>query len=514
MALRALVNRDPRMRSSFRLRRVQLRGRSRRRGNADSQPMIVADLPANQVARSAWVELGGRRRRYIRFSINAALNGCARDCAQRLHIWSSRLRLSPRSSMHVAMLLCVIILGLNDGFPLLLESPRAAASPQVPSHASAFGDRADMVRPVIPFSAPLKSAVIRQARPSVVDSGPRLLTPTPALGQMFVDDYVLQPHDTLAQIAERYGLHVESLLGSNSLGEYMAIGDSIRIPRVDGVVHTVVVDETLNHIAQLYQVDSAMILTYPANNLDRGQALQEGQEIFIPYAQLPAERRPQLELADVAAVPIVVVKADDTRVWSGPGDDYKRLWTVQHGDQLQVLAHYDAWLQVQSDAGDVWIEQEQILAPGGAIESVAEATVLPKKPPVWVWPTMGSVSSPFGWRDLNGGKFHNGIDIANRQGTPIYAVRRGTVTEAGWCSGFGYCVKMKHSDGFSSTYGHMMTRPNVTVGQWVEADELIGLMGTTYDLAGGGYSTGPHLHLTLKLDGVAVDPLRWLTPGR
>ena len=141
-------------------------------------------------------------------------------------------------------------------------------------------------------------------------------------------------------------------------------------------------------------------------------------------------------------------------------------------------------------------------------------TVLPEKPPAWVWPTVGAVTSPFGWRELNGGKFHNGIDIANRQGTPINAVRRGTVTEAGWCSGFGYCVKMNHEGGFTSTYGHMMAQPSVVVGQWVEAGEMIGLMGTTYDVAGGGYSTGPHLHLTLKLDGLAVDPLRWLAPGR
>ncbi|MBA3469079.1 MAG: LysM peptidoglycan-binding domain-containing M23 family metallopeptidase [Herpetosiphonaceae bacterium] len=331
---------------------------------------------------------------------------------------------------------------------------------------------------------------------------------------MFVVQYVLQPHDTLRRLATRYGLHVESLIGSNRLGEYLAIGDSIRIPRVDGVVHTVVVDETLNHIAQLYLVDWAMILTYPANNLDRGQALQEGQEIFIPYAQLPADRRPQVDLADAAAVPLVVVQTDAARLWSGPGDVYKRVGTVQQGEQLRVIARHDAWLQVQGAAGDVWIEQKQILAPAGVIDSVAEVTVLPPGPPTWVWPTIGSVSSPFGWRDFSVGTFHNGIDIANSEGTPIYAIRRGTVTEAGWCSGFGYCVKMRHEGGFTSTYGHMMAQPNVAVGAWVEAGELIGLMGTTYDLAGGGFSTGPHLHLTLKLDVQAVDPLRWLSPGK
>jgi murein DD-endopeptidase MepM/ murein hydrolase activator NlpD len=128
----------------------------------------------------------------------------------------------------------------------------------------------------------------------------------------------------------------------------------------------------------------------------------------------------------------------------------------------------------------------------------------------WVWPTRGTLTSKFGYRNLGGRRFHNGIDIANTKWTRIVAARGGTVTEAGWCSGYGFCVKIAHSDGFTTDYGHMASRPPVRAGQWVNPGTLIGYMGATYDRKGGGYATGVHLHFTVKRYGRAVNPLLYL----
>lgn len=128
----------------------------------------------------------------------------------------------------------------------------------------------------------------------------------------------------------------------------------------------------------------------------------------------------------------------------------------------------------------------------------------------WAWPTYGTITSGFGPRELLGGRSHNGVDIAAERGTPIAAARDGTVREAGWCAGYGYCVKLVHGDGMSSEYGHLDSQPVVEVGQTVTAGTIIGRMGTTYDAAHGGYSTGVHLHFTIRHNGVAVDPLRYL----
>ena len=84
------------------------------------------------------------------------------------------------------------------------------------------------------------------------------------------------------------------------------------------------------------------------------------------------------------------------------------------------------------------------------------------------------------------------------------------MSEAGWCSGFGYCVKIDHGDGVTSIYGHMIKKPPVRAGDQVEVGDLIGYMGSTYDRSGGGYSTGVHLHFTVKVNGKAVNPLKFL----
>ena len=128
----------------------------------------------------------------------------------------------------------------------------------------------------------------------------------------------------------------------------------------------------------------------------------------------------------------------------------------------------------------------------------------------WLWPTFGQITSAFGWRDFQVARWHNGVDIANAKDTPIAAARGGVVTEAGWCSGYGFCVKIKHANGYSTEYGHLAGQPPVRAGDAVAAGTIIGAMGTTYDRDGGGFSTGVHLHFTIRRSGQALDPLQFL----
>lgn len=117
-----------------------------------------------------------------------------------------------------------------------------------------------------------------------------------------------------------------------------------------------------------------------------------------------------------------------------------------------------------------------------------------------VFPTTGRFTSGFGPR---WGAMHQGIDIANNIGTPIYSVMAGTVTEAGAAQGFGQWVRVKHDNGEYSVYGHVESF-NVSIGQRVEAGQQIATMGNR------GRSTGPHLHFEIRPDGVnAVDPVAW-----
>ena len=125
----------------------------------------------------------------------------------------------------------------------------------------------------------------------------------------------------------------------------------------------------------------------------------------------------------------------------------------------------------------------------------------------WVKPcSYSKVSSPYGWRIhpvYKDYRFHYGIDLSAGTGTPIYATRAGTVTTAKFSSTGGYYVSIDHGDGFSSRYLHM-THYIVSPGQTVSAGQVIGYVGST------GVSTGPHLHFSLYLDGVTVNPADYI----
>jgi murein DD-endopeptidase MepM/ murein hydrolase activator NlpD len=119
------------------------------------------------------------------------------------------------------------------------------------------------------------------------------------------------------------------------------------------------------------------------------------------------------------------------------------------------------------------------------------------------WPTWGYISAPFGWSRQYVG-FHQGLDIANDYGTPIYAAASGEVVASGWGT-LGWWVGIDHGNGFRTEYGHMAEQPLVSEGEQIEKGQLIGHMGSTYGR--GGYSTGVHLHFVVRHLGAYIDPL-------
>ena len=120
--------------------------------------------------------------------------------------------------------------------------------------------------------------------------------------------------------------------------------------------------------------------------------------------------------------------------------------------------------------------------------------------PSFVAPTVGRLTSTYGAR---WGTMHWGIDLANRIGTPIVSAADGVVVEAGPASGFGLWVRVRHTDGTITVYGHV-DRILVRQGQAVKAGQQIATMGNR------GQSTGPHLHFEVWSGGVKINPLLWL----
>ena len=122
----------------------------------------------------------------------------------------------------------------------------------------------------------------------------------------------------------------------------------------------------------------------------------------------------------------------------------------------------------------------------------------------FIQPVNGRFSSPYGYRVhpiSRSRKLHTGQDIAAPSGTPIKAAGSGVVISAGWRNGYGNTVIIDHGGGKSTLYGHC-SRLYVSSGQRVSMGQRIAAVGST------GYSTGPHLHFEVRINGSPVNP-RW-----
>jgi murein DD-endopeptidase MepM/ murein hydrolase activator NlpD len=123
-----------------------------------------------------------------------------------------------------------------------------------------------------------------------------------------------------------------------------------------------------------------------------------------------------------------------------------------------------------------------------------------------IWPTKGWLSSRFGHRVspfTEEKEFHKGIDISARMGAAIVAPADGVVFGTDFDHGFGKTVVIKHGYGVVTLYAHVK-KILVKRGQYVKRGEKIALVGST------GRSTGPHLHYEVHLNGLPVNPLRYI----
>lgn len=112
------------------------------------------------------------------------------------------------------------------------------------------------------------------------------------------------------------------------------------------------------------------------------------------------------------------------------------------------------------------------------------------------WPASGVVTSEFGAR---WGKFHHGIDIANNEGTPIYASKAGVVKYAGELGDYGLAINIDHGDGTTTRYAHCSALL-VKAGERVTQQTQIAKMGST------GNSTGDHVHFEVFIGSTRINP--------
>lgn len=185
------------------------------------------------------------------------------------------------------------------------------------------------------------------------------------------------------------------------------------------------------------------------------------------------------------------------------------LYTVRGGDSLLSIADaHGTETNAILDANDMISSEisagEVIFVPNARMNETDLKLILGE---LFAYPVRARFTSGFGMRNdpfTGVRRFHNGIDLAGRPGTPIRAAMAGRVVHIETQIGnYGRFVILRHDGGFQTLYAHL-DGFSVRVGQYVSQGGQIGTMGNT------GRSTGPHLHFSVIKNGSFVDPLEYL----
>jgi murein DD-endopeptidase MepM/ murein hydrolase activator NlpD len=192
-----------------------------------------------------------------------------------------------------------------------------------------------------------------------------------------------------------------------------------------------------------------------------------------------------------------------------PGDSFEVLYTADE-DAPGNEAKNDVLFATLTTGGETKMFYRFQTNDDGIVDYYDETGKSAKKFLVRKPLATGIMRSGFGARNhplLGYYKQHTGVDWAAPLGTAIYASGNGTVEKVGWESGYGKYVRVRHSNGYETAYGHMTAFARSTQpGKKVRQGQIIGYVGST------GLSTGPHLHYEILVNGRFVDPLRVRLP--
>jgi murein DD-endopeptidase MepM/ murein hydrolase activator NlpD len=248
---------------------------------------------------------------------------------------------------------------------------------------------------------------------------------------------------------------------------------------------------------------AGLITDYVLTNLDQNELerlqvenLSQREELHRLVVKLEDLRQEIVVLAQNDAKVRVMAKlsapkSDSMVGVGGPAtqEDVNREFSVIQQRIDEVRRQIDLRRESQEEIQGILNDQRSLLAakPGG-------------------WPVKGWLTSSFGMRrdPFNGRrKMHEGLDIAARTGTSVTATADGIVSSVKTEPGYGKVVILDHGYGYRTIYGHN-SRYYVKVGQRVRRGERIAAVGNT------GRSTGSHVHYEIRLNGVPVNPRKYL----
>ncbi len=334
--------------------------------------------------------------------------------------WQSKRPLLSRFTAHASIILLAIIAITISGVGVL--SPQAFVSGSTNASAFSFKLTSEPEATLTPTLAPPSP----DPEPVNVDTIIRLPVPRTTIPERLraeVITYVIQGGDNIFDIASMFGLSPNTIVWSNreaikDAPWLIQPGLEIYILPVDGVYHTVRIDETITDIAEAYEVEPSALYN-EWNDLEEGESLQEGQLLVIPGGK------------------------DEEISWTPPEPEYAVSGASQYS--------YGVCNGIESTGpgANGWFS-----LPTGSTRVSGWYFHDPRNPT------------------------HIGLDYACRLGDPLYAADNGVVTIAGWSGGYGILVEVRHGNGFVTRYAHF-SDIIVGCGQPVYQGQLLGYCGST-----------------------------------
>ena len=255
--------------------------------------------------------------------------------------------------------------------------------------------------------------------------------------------------------------------------------------------HTVSRGESFWSIANLYRLSASVIQA--ANPNIRPETLQVGAKLSLKIDE-PFVRVTSVEQVKYnEAIPFATTTVKDSSLWTWQSV----VRTKGTNGTREVVARVNS-VNGKEESREI-ISTTVVSNPSAQVVAKGTKSAPSASTGSFIWPTTGSVTSPFGRR---WGGFHYGVDIGAPSGTAIKAADSGVVSFSGWNGGYGFMVRIEHGGGASTLYAHA-SKLLVSQNQQVTKGDVIALVGNT------GNSYGPHLHFEIRVKDSPVNPLNY-----
>lgn len=290
---------------------------------------------------------------------------------------------------------------------------------------------------------------------------------------------------------------VEAYLPSDALTPLTEAIEQVTKKEEKDKIYEVVAGDTLSQIAEDNGLSLDKLIAMNPTIEDENSTIRIGDELIVtsPEPELSVIRQEQAYYEEDYDADVIYIDNDE---WYTTERVTRQEPSAGHRKVVSVITYRN-----DTETGRE-IQKEEVTIE--AVPKIVERGT--KIPPTYIKPISGGrLSSGFGKRSApkkGASTYHKGVDWATPIGTAVMASSGGTVTKAGWGSGYGYVVYIDHGDGRQTRYGHL-SKVLVKAGQKVSQGEKIALSGNT------GVSTGPHIHFEILIGGTQVNPLNYLS---